>query len=187
MLTSDDKNILLETARTSIETAIRLRCKDEDFQLPSKVSSALKESCGAFVTLHKFGELRGCIGYIEGVLPLIETIKDVAAKAATEDYRFNPVTQDELPEITIEISVLTPLKLIKDINEIEVGKHGIIMQREHNRGLLLPQVATEYGWDRETFLNQTARKAGMSADAWKKPDTNIYIFSAEIFSEEKNR
>ncbi|MDI6765279.1 MAG: AmmeMemoRadiSam system protein A [Bacteroidota bacterium] len=183
MLSTNDKKILLETARKSIEAAI----EGNKFESPRSVSSALKESCGAFVTLHKYGELRGCIGYIEGVLPLIETVKDVAAKAATEDYRFNPVTQDEMPEIDIEISVLTPLRLIKDINEIEVGKHGIVMQREHNRGLLLPQVATEYGWDRETFLNQTAHKAGLSADAWKKPDTNIYIFSAEIFGEEKNR
>lgn len=183
MLSSDHKKTLLKTARKSIKAAV----EGKIFDSPRDVSSELKEPCGAFVTLHKFGELRGCIGYIEGVLPLIETVKDVAEKAALEDYRFTPVTKDELSNIDIEISVLSPLKLIKNINEIEVGKHGIVMEYRHNRGLLLPQVATEYGWDRETFLNQTARKAGLSVDQWKDPETKIFIFSAEIFGEKESR
>jgi AmmeMemoRadiSam system protein A len=109
---------------------------------------------------------------------------DVAKSAAVNDYRFNPVTQDELGKLEYEISVLTPLKKINDINEIEVGKHGLVMKKGFNSGLLLPQVATEYNWDRETFLKETCRKAGLPSDAWKDKSTEIYTFSAEVFGEE---
>jgi len=179
MFSENEKIILLKAARSAIEDAIigktSLLIKD--------VPQSLREPCGAFVTLHKEGELRGCIGYVEGIKPLIETVKDVAEKAALEDYRFSPVTEDELPKIEIEISILSPLKQIKSIDEIEVGKHGLIIEQGGYRGLLLPQVAAEYGWDRTTFLNQTARKAGLSPEEWKNPKTKIFIFTAEIIKE----
>jgi AmmeMemoRadiSam system protein A len=179
MLSESEKEFLLQNARRSIEAAVRRK----GAALPEKLPQPLMELCGAFVTLHKGGELRGCIGYIEGLKPLIETIWDAAEKAALEDYRFMPVTVEELPDIEIEISVLSPLKHVKDINEIEIGKHGLVVEVGYNRGLLLPQVATEYSWDRETFLNQTARKAGLLSDGWKNPEAKIFIFTAEIFSE----
>ncbi len=183
MLSAVDKKILLETARKTIEKGVRGKTN----LLPEIIPKSLMEFCGAFVTLHKFGELRGCIGYIKGVLPLIETVKDAAAKAALEDNRFAPVTKDELSDIDIEISVLSPLKLIKEINEIEIGKHGILIEYHHNHGLLLPQVATGYDWDRETFLNQAARKAGLSTDRLKDSETKIYIFTADIFGEKEKQ
>jgi AmmeMemoRadiSam system protein A len=105
----------------------------------------------------------------------------MAEAAAFDDPRFPPVTKEELKDLSIEISVLTPFKQITDVSEIEVGKHGIYMERGFYSGLLLPQVATEYGWDRETFLEQTCRKAGLPPDAWKEKNTKIYIFSADIF------
>ncbi len=181
MLSKSDKESLLQIARISIESAVRKKGE----AITENQSSRLKEKCGAFVTLHKSGELRGCIGYIESDIPLTETVCDAAKKAALEDYRFTPVTPDELMDIEIEISILSPLKLIRNIDEIEVGKHGLIIDYQHNRGLLLPQVATEYGWDKETFLNQTARKAGLQSDQWKDSRSKIYIFTAEIFREEK--
>jgi len=144
-------------------------------------SKTLKEQRGAFVTLNKHGSLRGCIGYIEGYKPLYEAVAEMAEAAAFRDPRFMPLTQDEWKDIEIEISVLTPLERITDINQIKAGKHGIYIKKGFYSGLLLPQVATEYGWDRKTFLEQTCRKAGLPSDAWKEEDTVIYIFSADIF------
>jgi AmmeMemoRadiSam system protein A len=141
----------------------------------------LKENRGAFVTLQKRGQLRGCIGYIEGHGPLHNTIKEMAEAAAFRDPRFSPVKEKELPELDIEISVLTPLKRIKDVNEIQVGTHGIYIKKGWSSGLLLPQVATEYGWDRQTFLEHTCQKAGLPPAGWKEKDAEIYIFSADIF------
>jgi AmmeMemoRadiSam system protein A len=141
------------------------------------------EECGAFVTLHKKGHRRGCIGNMVGRGPLIETIQEMAISSSTQDPRFHRVTIEEMEEIDIEISVLSPMRRIKDVDEIEVGKHGIIMRRGMYQGVLLPQVATEYGWNRETFLENTCYKAGLPGDAWKDPATVIEIFSAEVFGE----
>ena len=143
----------------------------------------LHQLSGAFVTIREENELRGCIGYIEGIKPLVEAVQEVAAKAAIDDPRFLPVSEEELGVIEIELSVISPLKHIKTVDEIEVGKHGLLIELRNYRGLLLPQVATEHKWDRETFLNQTARKAGLSSYAWKDPDVKISIFTAEIFGE----
>jgi AmmeMemoRadiSam system protein A len=148
-------------------------------------SETLDLPCGAFVTLTEKGDLRGCIGYIEAALPLIETVRDVAPRSALEDPRFASVEPGEIGNLEIEISALSPLQLITDVNEIVVGKHGILMQQGYSKGLLLPQVATEYRWDLDTFLRQTARKAGLPPDAWKDPRTKIFIFSAEVFHEQK--
>lgn len=179
-LTDDDKQLLLGLARKAIERVVHGQSPPE---IPQH-SETLDLPCGAFVTLTKEGDLRGCIGYIEGILPLIETVRDVAPRSALEDPRFPIVEPEEIGDLRIEISALSPLQEITDINEIVVGKHGIVMQQGFAKGLLLPQVPTEYHWDRDTFLRQTARKAGLPPEAWKDPRTKIFIFSAEVFHEQ---
>jgi hypothetical protein len=176
-LNAEEKKTLHEIAHTVIWNKVSGKAVPE-FHVQSE---KLKELRGAFVTINKSGSLRGCIGHIKGTKPLYKTVEEMAEAAAFDDPRFPPVTKDELKDLSIEISVLTPFKQITDVNEIEVGKHGIYMERGFYSGLLLPQVATEYGWDRETFLEQTCRKAGLPPDAWKDKDTKIYIFSADIF------
>jgi AmmeMemoRadiSam system protein A len=176
-LTEQDKKALHDIAKTVIENKARGKAIPE-FKVESSI---LKENRGAFVTIQKKGQLRGCIGYIEGHGPLHQTIEEMAEAAAFRDPRFHPVKEKELAELEIEISVLTPLKRVLDINEIEVGKHGIYIKKGWFSGLLLPQVATEYGWDRQTFLEHTCQKAGLPSSAWREKDTEIYIFSADIF------
>ncbi len=176
-LNEEEKRILHQIAKTVIENKARGKPVPE-FRIDSPL---LKENRGAFVTIHKKGQLRGCIGYIEALKPLHKTIEEMAEAAAFRDPRFPPISEKELPELDIEISVLTPLRRIKDVNEIEVGKHGIYIKKGWYSGLLLPQVATEYGWDRETFLQHTCLKAGLPPNAWKDKDIEIYIFSADIF------
>lgn len=145
-------------------------------------SEALRAQGGAFVTLHKRGQLRGCIGTFQGEGHLGRTIEAMAYAAGWQDPRFPGLEASELEEVEIEISVLSPLRQITDVKEIEVGRHGIHITKGWHRGVLLPQVAVEQGWDRETFLAQTCRKAGLTPDAWKEGAT-IEIFSAEIFGE----
>jgi AmmeMemoRadiSam system protein A len=146
-------------------------------------SETLKEKRGAFVTLKKRGHLRGCIGYIKAVKPLWETVQEMAVAAAFHDPRFPVLQAEELKDLSLEISVLSPLQRIKNINDIEVGKHGLYIVRGYNSGLLLPQVAVEYGWDRQTFLRETCHKAGLSSDDWMDKETEIYIFSADYFGD----
>jgi len=148
------------------------------------LSPMLLEPRGAFVTLKINGKLRGCIGYVEARKPLHETIMDNAVNAGTRDPRFTPITADELEKAEIEISVMTPLSRIRDVSEIQPGKHGLMITRGYHSGLLLPQVATEYNWDRDTFLEHTCLKAGLKKNDWKLKDTEIYIFSAQVFHEE---
>lgn len=178
-LSKEDKKTLLTIAKKTIEA----RVKGQPFPKFEVTSPHLLEKRGAFVTINKHGMLRGCIGYVLPVKPLWETVMEVAESAALRDPRFPPVTPDELPDLEIEISVLTVPREIHDIHEIQVGKHGIIIERGFNSGLLLPQVATEYGWDRETFLDHTCQKAGMPPGCWRDRSTVIKIFSAEVFSE----
>jgi AmmeMemoRadiSam system protein A len=176
-LNEEEKKTLHHIAKTVIENKVRGK-PAPDFKIESPI---LKENRGAFVTIHKKGELRGCIGYIEGHGPLYKTIEEMAEAAAFRDPRFTPVKEKELPELELEISVLTPLKKIKEVGEIQVGKHGIYIKKGWFSGLLLPQVATEYGWNRLTFLEHTCQKAGLPSNAWKEKDTEIFIFSADIF------
>ncbi len=176
----DTRIFLLQYARSIIRE--NLGMKTEKIERPS--SPILEEKRGGFVTLKMNGRLRGCIGYIEAAKPLLETVAEMAYSAAFSDYRFEPVAKEEVDELTIEISVLSPVRETKDPSEIEVGRHGIIISALGQRGLLLPQVAVEYGWDRDTFLDHTCVKAGLPRDAWRKSMTTIEIFSAEIFSEE---
>lgn len=176
-LTSEEKALLHKIARETIEA----RCRGEKPPKVEVTTAALKEPRGAFVTLTEKGELRGCIGYIVATRPLFEAIAEMAEAAAFHDPRFMPVRTEALKDIKIEISVLTPLKRIDNVEEIQVGVHGVYIKQGFSSGLLLPQVATEYGWDRPTFLKHTCQKAGLREDAWKDKSTEIYIFSADIF------
>jgi AmmeMemoRadiSam system protein A len=178
-LTASEKQTLLALARTCIAQYL----KDESCPQLPQATGLLAEKCGAFVTLHKHGELRGCIGSMVGYRPLVETVQEMAIAAATEDPRFDRVRPEELDQIDLEISVLTPLRRITDVNEIIVGTHGILLRQGRRQGVLLPQVAREWGWDREAFLQNTCLKAGLPEDAWKDPATSIEIFSAEVFGE----
>jgi len=144
-------------------------------------SPKLKEPRGAFVTLYKKGELRGCIGQIVPRMPLAEAVAAMAEEAAFRDPRFSPLRSDEWGDVTIEISVLTPLHKIESTDEIEIGKHGIVIASNGSVGLLLPQVATEYKWDRTEFLEHCCLKAGLPRNTWKEKGTEIYIFSADVF------
>jgi AmmeMemoRadiSam system protein A len=177
-LNTDQQTFLLNLARESIhhhlKTGKTLKRKVRDEELIKKR--------GAFVTLKVNDQLRGCIGYPLPYKPLWETIRDVAIAAATQDYRFQSMTLEELPETVIEISVLTLPQPIKDVKEIEVGKHGIIVSKGPNKGLLLPQVPVEWDWDLETYLSHGCMKAGLDEDEWKR-GVQIEIFSAQIFSE----
>jgi len=147
------------------------------------VHPALCMPSGAFVSLHNGGELRGCIGLLCFEGQLYRTVQRCVISSAMEDPRFRPVSMAEVPGLTIEISVLTPPQRIRDIGLIEVGRHGLIVSLGGARGLLLPQVADRNVWDRETFLAQTCRKAGLPAHAWRQPQAVIEIFEAQVFSD----
>lgn len=178
-LSSEIKAFLLRLARTTLERIIAGEAlPSAEYRFP-----ILSEKRGAFVTLHKKGQLRGCIGYVRPYKPLEQTIIEMTESAALHDPRFLAVEADEIKDLEIEISVLSPLQLIDDSEAITVGFHGIYLESEFRSGLLLPQVATEYGWDRETFLEHTCLKAGLGRNAWKSKTTQIYVFSANIFSE----
>ncbi|MBO8131117.1 MAG: AmmeMemoRadiSam system protein B [Candidatus Marinimicrobia bacterium] len=179
-LNKQDQIYLIELAEETINRVVNGKPKPNPDDVPDK----LKEERGAFVTINKHGELRGCIGYVLPVYPLYKTVIEAATGAALHDPRFKPVSPDELDDIEVEISVLTVPEKIDDPEKIEVGKHGLIIKRGFYQGLLLPQVAVEYGWDRETFLEHTCLKAGLPRNAWKDPDTEISIFSAQVFSRE---
>lgn len=175
-LTDGEKEVLRSVVRETLATVVnggRVPVFD-DF------SGNLGKKMGAFVTLHANGRLRGCIGMIVGEKPLITTVAEMTRAAALQDPRFPPVKPDELPSIDFEISVLTPIREITGLDEIVIGRDGLIITKGWNRGLLLPQVATDYGWDRETFLDQTCVKAGLPRGAWKDDDTTIEFFSAEV-------
>jgi AmmeMemoRadiSam system protein A len=180
VLTDAERLALLQTARA----AIAARLGEPARPLPEP-SGALLAPCGAFVTLHKGKNLRGCIGFLAASRPLVQTVREVAVSSAFDDPRFPPLQKGELARITIEISVLSPLRRITDVKEISVGIHGILIKRGFRSGLLLPQVATEQGWDRQTFLEHTCRKAGLPADAWSSPESSLEIFSAIVFHEEE--
>jgi AmmeMemoRadiSam system protein B/AmmeMemoRadiSam system protein A len=181
-LTADQKKRLLAIARQTIYAYVKTG-KTMDVQ--EKDPRLLKEE-GAFVTLHRQGQLRGCIGNILGSGPLFLTVRDMAIASATQDPRFRPVGLDELDQLELEISVLSKPWRIKDPNDIELGVHGVIVSKgPFNRGLFLPQVATEQGWSREQFLSYLcSEKAGLPADAWKDPSVIIEIFTAQVFSEQ---
>jgi AmmeMemoRadiSam system protein A len=178
-LTAGDRQALLRAARESIAAHLEKRRP----QLPA-ATGALAEHQGAFVTLHESdGELRGCIGMMQSDRPLLDTVARMAVAAATEDRRFGPVTPAELDGLRIEISALGPLVPIRP-EAVEVGRHGLLIGYGGRRGVLLPQVPVEQGWDRETFLAHTCWKAGLPEDTWKKPGVELLGFTATVFGEE---
>jgi AmmeMemoRadiSam system protein A len=191
MLTAEERRAALAIARTAIGRAMHTRYPDtvrEGFRPGDNagtLTGALADPAGAFVTLRLNNDLRGCIGYIESSDPLGNVIDEVAEKAAFEDPRFPPLTPPEFENIHIEISVLSPMRRVKSIEEITVGTHGLLLEVGWRRGLLLPQVATEYGWDREEFLDNTARKAGLARSAWRDENARIFVFSADVFEDQE--
>jgi uncharacterized protein len=177
-LSDRDRVTLLRLARQAIEQCTLGRRLPPVEEPPSESLSA---RCAAFVTLRKAGLLRGCIGHIEASTPLRQTVRECAVAAALRDPRFEPVTSSELPDLHIEISVLSALTDVHP-EEVEVGCHGLLISRDLHRGLLLPQVATQWHWDREQFLEQTCIKAGLPCDAWRQ-GARIQAFTAEVFAE----
>ena len=178
-LTEDEQSFLLQLARDVLEASVLGRqCVP-----PTEPSGRLREYGGAFVTLRCAGELRGCIGHVEAMRPLYETVCECAMAAALADPRFEPVAPNELPHLALEISVLSPLYDIAP-EEIEVGRHGLLISSGERRGVLLPQVPQELMWDRERFLEETCRKAGLAKDAWRH-GARIQAFTTEIFSDER--
>ena len=179
-LTKDEQKHLMDIAKNSVRSAVE---SGQVYDCNSGGYPSLEQDRGAFVTLNEHGQLRGCIGYVSANQPLFETIRGAAISAALKDPRFPAVTKNELDQLTFEISVLSPFHAISNTEQIEVGKHGLLIRKDSNEGLLLPQVATDNHWDRLTFLEQTCRKAGLPSDAWKDGGTDIFVFSAFVFGE----
>lgn len=178
MLSGDDRRELLRVAREAIHH--RLAGGPAPAK-PGLANPALH--AGAFVSVHLLGDLRGCIGHPGGDRLLAEVVAECAVAAATEDPRFPPLRPEELAHAHLEISVLGPITAVSDVSEIEIGRHGLIVEQGHCRGLLLPQVATAHAWGRDTFLAHTCLKAGLRADAWTS-GAEIRKFEAEVFGEE---
>ena len=181
-LGSRDRDELLATARKSAETAVR---EGKLYQPPAPSSPALLQDRGAFVTVRKKGELRGCIGYTSPVKPLYLVIRDVAAMAAVRDPRFPPVGARELGDLEYEVSVLSPFRHVQDIKQIQVGQHGLLIRKGDYEGILLPQVPVEEHWDRKTFLREIGLKAGLPPTAWQDEEADLFTFSALVFGEHK--
>ena len=176
------RRTLIERARSAIARAIGVPNKAARGAVDWHDAFPVYLRAGAFVTLRIGGHLRGCIGYPDAELPLLEVVERCAASAALSDPRFPPLSVDEWPQIDVEISVLGPIEPVSDISEVEVGRHGLIVDTDHRRGLLLPQVATEWKWDATEFARQTCAKAGLPRDAWQK-GARLYKFEAEVFGE----
>lgn len=180
MITTEARQSLISIARKSIEAALEGKRPEID---ESTLPASILEPSGAFVTLKVDGNLRGCIGSIYPAAPLHRAVAENAFNAAFRDPRFHPLTRQEYPRVSIEISVMHPIEPVADLESIVVGRDGLIVRKGHFGGLLLPQVASEYGWDRQTFLSQTCVKAGLPSDEWRKGGCIIEKFSAEVFSE----
>jgi uncharacterized protein (TIGR00296 family) len=188
MYSLDDGKLAVKIARTTIDHYINKKTIPE-----FKVPKHFKENSGVFVTINRYPDhsLRGCIGYPEPQFPLLEALIDASKSASTRDPRFPPINIKELNKIIIEVSILTPPKLIKAnkpldyVKQIKIGRDGLIIEKGISRGLLLPQVPVEWKWDVRDFLSQTCIKAGLMADCWFDKETKIYKFSAEIFAEIK--
>lgn len=176
-LSADDKEYLLDLVHSRIDLV--LREKQVGFLTPPP-DGVLHETYGAFVTLKRHGKLRGCIGRLISEEPLYLTVGEMAEAAAFHDGRFPPVSMEDLGDLEVEVSIMGPITRCEDPSQIVVGRHGLIMRRGERQGLLLPQVPVEWEWDRETFLAQTCIKAGLPADAWHDPDTEIFWFEAYV-------
>jgi len=178
-LTKEQQKMFLDLARSAIREVL----EETKERKTAILDPVFREKRGAFVTLKVDGRLRGCIGYPLPYKPLQETVSEMAVAAATQDYRFKPLGREELSRTRIEISVLSLPSEVKDPAQIDVGRHGLIISKGLAKGLLLPQVPVEYGWDRETYLRHACLKAGLDENEWKKGVT-IEVFTAQVFSEE---
>jgi len=178
-LSQDEKKLLIQIAKQSILDAVYGR----EPAISDAGSDTLNQKYGAFVTLNQQGSLRGCIGNITASTPLWMTVRNMAVESALRDPRFYPLTPHELKETEIEISVLSPLEKIDDFEQITVGKHGILIKKGYYQGLLLPQVATDYKWNKTRFLEETCNKAGLNKNCYKEKGAEIFIFSAIVFGE----
>jgi len=177
VISPEDQPRLIATARHALEARVRhLAIPDIDRTLAPDVR------CGAFVSIFHAGELRGCLGRLNPEEPIARLVAQLAQAVADSDPRFDRVTPQELAGIDLEISVLTPEREIQSVEEIEVGTHGLIVEQGTSRGLLLPQVPGEHGWDREAFLDHACLKAGLAADAWRR-GARLFVFEAQIFGE----
>ena len=181
MTNEHDRQLLLRLAREAIAAHVNRQSQSQS-AISNLQSAILAEPAGAFVSLHKGGDLRGCIGHIEPNEPIGTVVPRCAVAACSSDPRFPPVTPGELDAIDLEISLLGPLEPIAGPQDILVGRDGLVVERGRQRGLLLPQVATEWGWDPETFLAHTCEKAGLPRDAWRN-DARVWRFEAEVFGE----
>jgi AmmeMemoRadiSam system protein A len=173
---AEERSILLRLARAAIEAA--LAGETISFDPPSPHLAELR---GAFTTIYVRGELRGCVGYVFPVHSLCRTVAETARSAAFEDTRFPPISGEETASLEISLSILSPTQVIRP-EEVEIGKHGLLISQHGRRGLLLPQVPVEHAWDRVTFLEQTCRKAGLPTDAWLQGAT-VEVFTAEVFGD----
>jgi len=178
-LSNEEKTELLRIARATLREFVRTGMIPPG--KPHRESMLLEG--GAFVTLHIEDQLRGCIGIAEADKPLYKTIQEMAVAASSRDPRFDPIREEELPSLTIEISVFGETKSVADVTNVEVGIHGVVVSSGSKRGLLLPQVATENKWDAETFLSHVCKKAGLAGDAWKEESASIDVFTAQVFSD----
>lgn len=180
--TPGERALLVGVAHAAIESAFEADDERDILPDPERLTVALVEPRGAFTTLHLEGKLRGCVGYVQALKPLVQTVAETAVSAAFYDPRFLPVTREEARRLKIEISVLSLPRPVRP-EEVAPGVHGLIVSQSGRRGLLLPQVATEYDWDAETLLQQTCLKAGLPPDAWRHGAT-LEAFTAEVFGEE---
>jgi len=184
VVTAEEEQTLLRLARVTLTEWVERGSKKVDLS-SFDLTPPLRRKLGAFVTLHSHGELRGCIGYVEPIKSLYETVMDNARHAATEDSRFPPVTKKELRDIDIEISVLSPMRKIAAVNEIVIGKHGLMLKKGlFNQGIFLPQVPVEQGWNLDQYLEGICRKAGLPQGAWKE-GAELSVFTAQVFGEKK--
>ena len=178
-LTKSEQARLLNYARRCITAKL---CGEEAVGFENQ-SQRYHQVRGVFVTLLKHNNLRGCIGFTQSNFPLYQTVREVAEAAAFNDPRFPPLKNEELAELMIEISVLSPLRNLRSVNRIKVKRHGLMIKLEEAKGLLLPQVAARNNWNRETFLEHVCIKAGLERDAWKEPNAEIMFFDAQVFKE----
>ena len=170
-------------ALTAIRATLEAKLAKQPIPTINWQNPRFKEICGVFVTLKKNGELRGCIGLVEGIKPLGNGIQEMAVAAATQDPRFPPVRLAELPEVSLEVSILSPMIPVESLDEIKVGRDGLLLRGAGHSGLLLPQVATEWGGDRDTFLDNLCLKAGLPPGSHKQAGIRLFRFSAEVFGE----
>jgi AmmeMemoRadiSam system protein A len=179
LLSDTDRAGLLALARAALEAELG---GEAEPAYPEGLSEPLRRRReGAFVSVHRGDELRGCVGYVDPRWPLVETVAR-AARSVTRDHRFPPLAADELPLVAVEISVLSPPAAIRS-EEVQIGVHGLVLECDGAAGLLLPQVPAAHGWSRETYLEQLCRKAGLPSGTWRRPEARLRAFTAQVFGE----